>query len=435
MDQKRGKATIVMVIFIIAFLASAYISQISPAKAQTGGLQIDVFTNKAPFNGKGANQTSDAFSPYETIKIYATVTFNGDPVGSLLVSFWIQAPTPTLSQPRVATTNQTGLASIEFNVVANNVSQTAFGIWFVLASTSIGGLYALDTLTFRVGYIVTATMSTVDPSLYPQQPAGRQNFTKNNEVGLLITLTNIAMTSKNVTMAFVVEDAMNQILYTSSLMSLTMPPGNLSNPLITFSIPSSAATGTATIVLSLFNQVMGKTIPYAPEAITTFKVILIDVAVTNAALSSSQVQIGQLLTINATVKNLGELTEAFNATIYYNETTITTFNVSSLRPGEQGILTYQWNTSQVGAGTYTITVTASQVPDETNTANNVFTAGQVTLTEASATTTPFNPRNLYIILWIIFFIFLIALLALLVLRRRKKEEPETPDELKDLPQA
>lgn len=417
----RRKAALVVILCMATLVADSYIFKIDPINAQTGGLQIDAFTNKTPFDGRGRNQTSDAFSPYETIVLNALVTYNGDPVAGFLVTFQIQAPTFTLI--RTTTTDQNGLASIQFNLPIDNVEQTAFGTWFVLASTAIGSLYASDTLTFKVGYIVTANITTVDPVQYPQPLIEKLNFTKGDDVGLQITLTNIAMTSKNVTMMFAVTDALNQIIYVSTAASLTMPPGNLTYPLLTFLIPASATTGTATITLSIYNPFLGKITPYAPAKTAHFKIVLIDVAVTNANLSSTQVYPGQIVDISITVKNLGEFTETFNVTIFYNETAITTFNVMTLEPNEERTLNYSWNTSSISLGIYTITAIANQVQDESNTVNNHFTAGQVSIMQRSSS--PFNPRDLYLILGIIGFLFFIVLLALLALRRRKKDESGT----------
>jgi hypothetical protein len=428
MNPKRASTSLVIILYITAiFIVSTMNHSVLTVHGEGQGLIVDLFTNKAPYDGKGANQISDAFSPYETIVLYASVTYNGDTVAGVQVSFQITAPNSSLNQFRSPATNQSGVANVTFNIPGQNLA-VAFGKWFVLARISIGGLSALDTLTFKVGYLVTATMKTVTPAQYPQTPVENHIFSKGGNVGLIITLTNIALSSKDVTMSLTVTDAMNQVIYTVDAVSppFMMPPGNFTYPLIIFPIPTSAASGTATITLNVYEQ--SSAAAYSPEKSITFDILLIDVAVTGVNLSSTQVSVGQVISISATVKNLGNINETFNATIYYNNTAITTFNIASLEPSDQKTLTLSWNTSSVTPGVYTISAAASKVPGETNTSNNRYIAGQVMITEKSAPT-PFNTRDLYIILWIILLLFLIALLALLVFRRRKKDESETLEQM------
>jgi len=40
-------------------------------------LILDIFTQKTPFNGQGLNQSSDPFAPYEVVKLYGNLTYNG----------------------------------------------------------------------------------------------------------------------------------------------------------------------------------------------------------------------------------------------------------------------------------------------------------------------------------------------------------------------
>jgi hypothetical protein len=431
MNSKRANAVILLILCISAM---HFVSQsglkISPAYGVGEGMVVDLFTNKSPYDGRGINQISDAFSasPPETIVLFTFVSYNGDPIAGLLVAFQITAPTSSLNQILSAQTNQSGVATIMFNLPQNdNIEQMAFGTWFVSASASIGQLHAIDTLTFRVGYLVTATMKTVAPAPFPLPLIDKQNFAKGTEVGVVITLTNIALSAKDVTLTFVVLDALNREIYISRE-TFTMPPGNFTYPLIKFSIPTTAATGAATIALHILRVSSDVTDVYSPPKSVTFNILLLDVAVTGVNLSSTQVYIGQILDINVNVKNLGDVPETFNVTIYYDSVALRAFSVVSLEPNAQRTLTFSWNTSDVNEGTYTISAVASQVPDEANTMNNRYVADQVRITQRQ-TPTSFNPRDLYIILGIILILFLIALLALLVLRRGKKDETEMMDQI------
>ena len=103
-----------------------------------------------------------------------------------------------------------------------------------------------------------------------------------------------------------------------------------------------------------------------------------DVAVTNVTVSSNMVYQGQTVSINVTVANLGNATETFNVTLYYDSNAIATQNVVGLTPSATLMLSFIWNTASVPyCHNYTIKAEASTVPDETNTTNNVFTDGWV----------------------------------------------------------
>jgi hypothetical protein len=153
---------------------------------------------------------------------------------------------------------------------------------------------------------------------------------------------------------------------------------------------------------------------------------LIDVAITHASLSSTELYIGQTLGVNVTAANLGSSTETFNVTVYRNGTAIEPPTTISLEPNAERTLSFSWDTTGASAGVYTIIASGSQVPGETNIMNNNYVAGQVKLIQRPP---PFNPRDLYIILFVILLLFLLALLTLLVLRRRKTDESEILEQI------
>jgi len=97
-----------------------------------------------------------------------------------------------------------------------------------------------------------------------------------------------------------------------------------------------------------------------------------DIAVTS--ISSARVTTGELVNVTVVVKNDGTVNETFNVTLYYDSTPIKTQNITDLASGATTTLLFVWNTTDVLAGTYTIKAVASQVEDETNTANNMVTS-------------------------------------------------------------
>jgi hypothetical protein len=101
-----------------------------------------------------------------------------------------------------------------------------------------------------------------------------------------------------------------------------------------------------------------------------------DVAITN--LTSSKTVIGQGYGGNVTVSvaDLGDYPETFNLTLYANTTSFVSQNVS-LSSGNSATAMFAWNTAGFAFGNYTISVYAWPVPNETNTANNNCTDGNV----------------------------------------------------------
>jgi hypothetical protein len=389
-------------------------------------LIVDAFSRKAPFDGRGINQSSEAFSPLEEMLIYALVTYNGDPVASIFISFQVIAPTSTLNQFRVVVTNQSGVARINFSIPwVENVENIAFGEWRVYASVSIAGRLAFDVLTYKVGWLIDTKVRTVTPTQYPEPRVEKQNFVKGNEVGLEITLENIAISLKDITLTIGVYDALNQQIY-ETIMHFTMPHGEL---LIyrTFYVPKWAATGTAVIRVAVFDKEpsLGGVI-YCPEKSVTFNIVLRDIAIVAASISAAELYVDQTLSISVTVKNFGAISENFSLSVLYDSAIIGTVDVISLEPNAERAISFLWNTSNVDAGVYSISSSASRVPEETNIINNNYVIGQVKVLQRR---TPISQRDLYIILWIILLMFLFALLALLVLRRRKKDESEILEQM------
>jgi len=96
------------------------------------------------------------------------------------------------------------------------------------------------------------------------------------------------------------------------------------------------------------------------------------------------------INVNVTIRNKGDFNETFNVTAYYGENgNIGTQSVTDLSPAENITLIFPWDTKGVAPCEYnyggeqyvpyTITANATPVPDETNTADNTFINGNVTV--------------------------------------------------------
>ncbi len=89
---------------------------------------------------------------------------------------------------------------------------------------------------------------------------------------------------------------------------------------------------------------------------------------------------GQSLNINAIVENQGDFNETFNVTAEYNGSTIQAISDFNLTAYTSTNVMFMWDTTGVAKEVYTITVEASVVPEETETADNTFSGVTVTVT-------------------------------------------------------
>jgi hypothetical protein len=95
-----------------------------------------------------------------------------------------------------------------------------------------------------------------------------------------------------------------------------------------------------------------------------------DIAVVSVTPYPTKVGLGELVNVTVIIENQGTENENFTVTVYYDNTTIETQNVTNSAPNTSTTLPFEWNTTGITAGTYSINATASIVLNETDTADN-----------------------------------------------------------------
>jgi KaiC/GvpD/RAD55 family RecA-like ATPase len=98
-----------------------------------------------------------------------------------------------------------------------------------------------------------------------------------------------------------------------------------------------------------------------------------DIAVLGITYSPAAIYPTDILSVNVTVKNAGEMSESFNVTLYCDENQIGKQAVTNLMPNESIVLVFDWNTTGTTVGVHTLKTVADTVPNENETANNIFT--------------------------------------------------------------
>jgi len=148
------------------------------------------------------------------------------------------------------------------------------------------------------------------------------------------------------------------------------------NPIITHQYSSS---GTYNVTLTVFDSEGKNDTTWRTLTVTRHDIAIIDVTP-----ESNWLYKGKLCraNINVTVVNEGEVMETFTLTLYAdNDTTVIGdeyeigTHVISLLPGENQIITFLWDTTNVSpCKLYLITATVSIVPHETDIADNNMTS-------------------------------------------------------------
>ena len=106
-----------------------------------------------------------------------------------------------------------------------------------------------------------------------------------------------------------------------------------------------------------------------------FCTLIADVAIASVETSTDMVYAGRVVDITVIAANLGDTTETFNVTVYYDSNPIGPQPVVELPPGQNQTLIFSWDTTGLEPCTsYEIRAEASAVDYELDLSNNVLTA-------------------------------------------------------------
>lgn len=224
-------------------------------------VQLDIYTQKEPYSGKGFNQTSDSFSPQELVILYGLVTYNDEPVQGKIVSFNVYDPDGQLVASRSNMTDENGIAWITFRLE----STSKFGTYLVIGTTEVIGHIATDYLTFKVGWIITiVNVETVD-SLGNM----KSEFAKGEAMYINVYINNIALTPKNITLTIVVYDNKNTPIAVADLQTTVDPGWADIKSAFTLIVPEWALVGSGGVYTNVFTDwLWNNGVPYCPEYIT-----------------------------------------------------------------------------------------------------------------------------------------------------------------------
>jgi len=361
------------------------------------------------------------FSASDYNKIY-----NNTITGNSLAGVYINSADNTNITSNIIDDSAYGIrvaASINNKIVNNVINLTSFGVHLTLAST--GNIIRQNTITGRAaGIYTTSDTTTIDHNTVTQSAYAiylyncltnqvYYNTILDSSYGIRLYRTDITSSTHNINNNKIVNTdwALEMVnaygntftgnwlqentygVYMSSSSSNTFYRNNFVNN------DMQAYTGTGT---NSWNKTgngnywsdykgidenhngIGDT-PYTliPVGRDNYPLMTTwsehDVTITSVTTSTNQTNPGGIVIITVKVRNNNNIsaTETFTVTTKYNNTAISTQQVTNLAQGATQILTFTWNTTGVPTGNYTIKAEATTVTNELNTDNNNFTDGTV----------------------------------------------------------
>jgi hypothetical protein len=389
-DRKyTGRAKCLIMVVLIALTVPNFLLVTSTSASSEPGIFLDLFTQKAPFDGRGINQPSDTFGPQEQVILFALVLRDGAPVNGTLVTYEVLGPLNDSGDIRffqTVETNSSGIARTEFSLAVVNQTE-AFGTWTATASIQVEGKTYSDTLTFKVDYIIKIiSIRTLNGNL-----TQTRNFGEGGYVGFEIALENNARIKKNTTLAITVFDELGVPVSSSQIHDLTIPPSQRIQYFYgSIPIPNLAVPGNATITAIALENTM---VAYSPQVSADFSIQpfnpifpnFIDACVYVDA-SPTMVGAGGTVMISLLVMNQGTVSlNDFYATLTVNDSLLSSYFISFLGPYQSQAFEFDWNTTGFSEGIYVITAEVPAFPHEANLSDNTYSV-QVEVTAKKPTT-------------------------------------------------
>jgi len=384
---QAGKATFTEANKLFDQLIPEFIDLYGGAENNGYGSFPDPFPD--PFGGRGWHQPMDLVTPRSEVIFYAWVAYNMDPVAYDDVTFLIEGP-QGYSYAMYARTGENGIAYVTFEMPwPRENPEGLMGIWNVTATTYVNGVEVVDVMSFFYGYMVDILGVTTNKLMYERGESVEMTVTYGTfsmqyypALFSIYVLDSLKAQIGSIFRQYAVGGApYGHMLFTEFSSSIT--------------IPLYANAGYADITVDCFDKDPGiGGLPWCPqyqkESAFTIQGAPHDVAVYYVVASQSQVTVGDSLHVSVFVNNFGTQTETFSVTAYrgsgkvgFDTETVT------LVAGETRTLDMVWDTTGVVPNTYQIGAYASQVPGETNLANNDYQDGTVTIVGL-----PYPPKNL-----------------------------------------
>jgi len=208
---------------------------------------IQVFTDKG------------VYGPQELVTMYALVTYDNAPVVDKEVAFAVLFPNGTICSITAESTNETGYATWAFRLPWPSFDpQSLFGNWSIVASVDVSQVVVTGTVTFTFNYLVNINGI--------QLPASVQ---RSQSMSIKVTVLTDVPSILSVTIC----DS-QQVPIDFSTSSIASTSGGSVTITLSFTIPSWAYVGTATVYVDvLTNLPTDGGVPLCPEQTANFQIL------------------------------------------------------------------------------------------------------------------------------------------------------------------
>ena len=223
---------------------------------------LDVYTQKA---GIGMDVPGDAFAPGDMVLLTAHLSYAGGSVPDINVGFEVDDPYGVVIVIMNNMTDGNGVASISFRLSMSPL----FGTYNVTATARYLDYMAVDTVTFRVGWIVDVV--SVTPCDMYGNPV--TSFVQGGMGYFKVVVDNIALGPRPALITVNAFDKHNVPIGVASFQGSVA--AGTSEFIIVAPIPSWAWLGSASVHANAFtNWLNAGGVPYCPQASGTFEITL-----------------------------------------------------------------------------------------------------------------------------------------------------------------
>jgi hypothetical protein len=181
-----------------------------------------VFTQRG---GTGHLAPSDAFAPEELLILYSNVTYSDLPVQNKSVTFEIHDALANVRATLGNYTNASGVATASFRLPASGLpgveDPSVFGNWTVVSTADLDGNVVSDAVTFECGWLVKVV--SVEPGTHVNGDwYSKTVFHKLEPLEVIVTLTSICFSSRNVYLSVDYFDGQGYPFFDSGLQYIKM---------------------------------------------------------------------------------------------------------------------------------------------------------------------------------------------------------------------
>ena len=223
---------------------------------------LDVYTQKA---GIGMDVPGDAFAPGDMVLLTAHLSYAGENVADINVGFEVDDPYGVVIVIMNNMTDENGVASISFRLSMN----PAFGTYNATATARYLEYMAMDSVTFKVGWIVNVVSAT--PCDMYGNPV--DSFVRGGMGYFKVVVDNIALGPRSALITVNAFDKHNVPIGVASFQGLVAV--GRSEFIIVAPIPSWAWLGSALVYANAFTDWLGVGgVPYCPQVSNTFEITL-----------------------------------------------------------------------------------------------------------------------------------------------------------------